>query len=340
MPGNVLVVAEHKDGDLKKVTFEMLGEGARIAENLGGVVEAALLGSTVGSLADALVHYGAAKVYLADAPSLEKYTNEGYTTVLAKLIQKAEPAVVLLGATPQGKDLAPRVAARLGLGLASDCTAFEVAADGRLMITRPIYAGRAIATVIEKTIPQMVTVRPNVMVPLEPDSSRTAPVEKLAVETGDIRAKVIGLIQESGRQQVGLSEAEIIVSGGRGLKGPENFCLLEELAEVLGAAVGASRAAVDAGWLDHSHQVGQTGKTVTPNLYIACGISGAAQHLAGMKTARYIVAINRDPDAPIFRVADYGIVGDLFEVVPILTEELKKVLQQETGTATVINERT
>jgi electron transfer flavoprotein alpha subunit len=326
MPGNVLVVAEHKDDDLKKVTFEMLGEGTRIAEKLGGVVEAALLGSGMGGMADALAHYGAAKVYLADDPSLERYSGEGYTTVLARLIQKAEPAVVLLGATPQGKDLAPRVAARLGLGLASDCTAFEAAADGRLIISRPLYGGRAIATVIDKTTPQMASVRPNVMMPLEPDTSRTALVEELGVETGDIRAKVIDLI-ESSRQQVGLAEAEIIVSGGRGLKGPENFCLLEELADVLGAAVGASRAAVDADWIDHSHQVGQTGKTVTPNLYIACGISGAVQHLAGMKTARYIVAINKDPDAPIFRVADYSIVGDLFEVVPILTEELKKVLQ-------------
>jgi electron transfer flavoprotein alpha subunit len=326
MPGNVLVVAEHKDDDLKKVAFEMLGEGTRIAEKLGGVVEAALLGSGMGGMADALAHYGAAKVYLADDPSLERYSGEGYTTVLARLIQKAEPAVVLLGATPQGKDLAPRVAARLGLGLASDCTAFEAAADGRLIISRPLYGGRAIATVIDKTTPQMASVRPNVMMPLEPDTSRTALVEELGVETGDIRAKVIDLI-ESSRQQVGLAEAEIIVSGGRGLKGPENFCLLEELADVLGAAVGASRAAVDADWIDHSHQVGQTGKTVTPNLYIACGISGAVQHLAGMKTARYIVAINKDPDAPIFRVADYSIVGDLFEVVPILTEELKKVLQ-------------
>jgi electron transfer flavoprotein alpha subunit len=325
MPGNVLVVAEHKDDDLKKVAFEMLGEGTRIAEKLGGVVEAALLGSGMGGMADALAHYGAAKVYLADDPSLERYSGEGYTTVLARLIQKAEPAVVLLGATPQGKDLAPRVAARLGLGLASDCTAFEAAADGRLIISRPLYGGRAIATVIEKTTPQMASVRPNVMMPLEPDTSRTALVEELGVETGDIRAKVIDLI-ESSRQQVGLAEAEIIVSGGRGLKGPENFRLLEELADVLGAAVGASRAAVDADWIDHSHQVGQTGKTVTPNLYIACGISGAVQHLAGMKTARYIVAINKDPDAPIFRVADYSIVGDLFEVVPILTEELKKVL--------------
>ena len=340
MPGDVLVVAEHKDDDLKKVTLEMLGEGTRIAEKLGGVVEAALLGSDVGGVAEALAHYGAVRVYLADAPSLEKYSGEGYTTVLAGLIEKVVPAVVLLGATTQGKDLAPRVATRLGLGLASDCTAFEVAADGRLIITRPIYGGRAIATVMEKTTPQMATVRPNVMAPLEPDTSRTAPVEKLAVETGDIRARVIDLIQESGRQQVGLAEAEIIVSGGRGLKGPESFDLLEELADVLGAAVGASRAAVDAGWIDHSHQVGQTGRTVTPNLYIACGISGAVQHLAGMKTARYIVAINKDPDAPIFRVADYGIVGDLFEVVPILTEEFKRALQQKACTATVVNERT
>jgi electron transfer flavoprotein alpha subunit len=324
MPGNVLVVAEHRDGDLKKVGFEMLGEGTRIAEELGGVVEAVLLGSGVSDMADALAHYGAARVYLADAPSLEKYSGEGYTAVLARLIQRAEPAVVLLGATVQGKDLAPRVAARLGLGLASDCTAFEVAADGRLIITRPLYGGRAIATVVEKTTPQMATVRPNLMVPLEADTSRTAPVERLAVEISYIRAKVIDLIQEAGRQQVGLAEADIIVSGGRGLKGPENFRLLEELADVLGAAVGASRAAVDADWIDHSHQVGQTGKTVTPNLYVACGISGAVQHLAGMKTARYIVAINKDPEAPIFRVADYGIVGDLFEVVPILIEEFKK----------------
>jgi electron transfer flavoprotein alpha subunit len=331
MPGNVLIVAEHRDGDLKKVTFEMLGEGSRIAEKLGGAVEAALLGSAVSGLADALAHYGAAKVYLADDPSLEKYSSEGYTTVLARLIRKAEPVVVLLGATNQGKDLAPRVAARLSLGLASDCTAFDVAAGGRLVITRPVYGGRAIASVVEKTTPQMATVRPNVMAPLECDALKTAPVEKLAVEIGNIRAKAIDLIQESGQQRVGLAEAEIVVSGGRGLKGPENFCLLEELADVLGAAVGASRAAVDAGWIGHSHQVGQTGRTVTPNLYIACGISGAVQHLAGMKTAKYIVAINKDPEAPIFKVADYGIVGDLFEVVPILTEEFKKTLQQNSG---------
>jgi electron transfer flavoprotein alpha subunit len=317
----------------------MLGEGARIAEKLGGAVEATLLGSGVGGLADALAHYGAARVYLADDLSLERYSGEGYTTVLTNLIQKAEPAVVLLGATIQGKDLAPRVAARLGLGLASDCTAFDVASNGRLVITRPIYGGRAIATVMEKTTPQMATVRPNVMMPLEPDTSKAVLVEKLAVRTGDIRAKVIDLIQESGKQQIGLAEAEVIVSGGRGLKGPENFRLLEELADVLGAAVGASRAAVDAGWIDHSHQVGQTGRTVTPNLYIACGISGAVQHLAGMKTAKYIVAINKDPEAPIFKVADYGIVGDIFEVVPILTEEFQKSIAQKKRAKTSGNGR-
>ncbi len=329
MPGNVLVVAEHRDGDLKKVTLEMLGEGSRLAAELGGVVEAALLGAGVSDLTDPLAHYGATRVYLADDPSLEKYSSEGYTAVLARLIQKVEPAVVLLAATTQGQDLASRLAARLGLGLASDCTAFQVAADGRLVITRPVYGGRAMAAVREKTNPQMATVRPNVMTPLEPDPARMAPVEKLAVESGDFRARVIDLVQKSGRQRVGLAEAEIIVSGGRGLQGPENFRLLEELADVLGAAVGASRAAVDAGWIDHSHQVGQTGKTVTPSLYIACGISGATQHLAGMKTARYIVAINKDPEAPIFRVANYGIVGDLFEVVPLLTEAFREALRQK-----------
>ncbi len=325
MSNNVLVVAEQRDGVLKKVSFEMLGEGVRLSEKLGGTVEATLLGSGVASLADALAHHGAAKVYVADDPSLENYSGEGYTTVLARLIQRIEPAVVLLGATAQGQDLAPRLATRLGVGLASDCTAFEVVEDRRLRITRPIYAGRAIATVMEKTIPQMATVRPNVMVAPEPEVSKTADVEKLTVDAGHIRAKVIDMIGETGKR-VELTEADIIVSGGRGMKGPENFAILEELADVLGAAMGASRAAVDAGWIDHGHQVGQTGKTVTPSLYIACGISGAMQHLAGMKTAKYIVAINKDPEAPIFRVADYGIVGDLFEVVPALTEQFKKVL--------------
>jgi electron transfer flavoprotein alpha subunit len=234
-----------------------------------------------------------------------------------------QPALVLLGATTTGKDLAPRLAARLAVGLASDCTGFAVE-NGQLRITRPIYAGKAIATVEETQKPYMVTARPNVFAAPEPDTSLKATTETIPGDTGEIRAKVVEMIKEAG-ERVELTEADIVVSGGRGLKAPENFAMIEELAKVLGAAVGASRAAVDAGWKDHSYQVGQTGKVVTPTLYIACGISGAIQHLAGMKTSKYIVAVNKDPDAPIFKVADYGIVADVFRVVPVLTEEFKKM---------------
>ncbi len=323
MSNNVLVVAEMREGALKKICFEMTGEGKRIADSLGGVVEAAVLGYEVGDGIEPLAHYGAEKIYVADHPALADYTAEGYTDFLARFIKETEPALVLMGATIQGKDLAPRLAARLGVGLASDCTSFEVR-DGELFITRPIYAGKAIATVKEETRPYMATARPNIFAPPEPDAPRTAAVERISADAGIIRAKVIDMIKEAG-ERIELTEAEIVVSGGRGLKGPENFPLVEELAEVLGAAVGASRAAVDAGWKDHSYQVGQTGKVVTPTLYIACGISGAIQHLAGMKTSKYIMAVNKDPDAPIFKVADYGIVGDLFRVVPVLTEEFKKM---------------
>ncbi len=323
MSNNVLVVAEMREGVLKKICFEMIGEGKRIADKLGGAVEAVVLGHEVGDEIAPLAHYGAEKTYLADDPALANYTAEGYTNVLARLIKETEPILVLTGATTQGKDLAPRLAARLAVGLASDCTGFEVQ-DGELLVTRPIYAGKAIATIREETTPYMATVRPNIFAPPEPDTSRAAQVEKVPADAGSIRAKVIEMIKEAG-ERIELTEADIVVSGGRGLKGPENFALIEALAQVLGAAVGASRAAVDAGWKDHSYQVGQTGKVVTPTLYIACGISGAIQHLAGMKTSRYIMAINKDSDAPIFKVADYGIVGDLFKVVPVLTEELKKM---------------
>ncbi len=323
MSNNVLVVAEMREGVLKKICFEMIGEGKRIADKLGGAVEAVVLGHEVGDEIAPLAHYGAEKTYLADDPALANYTAEGYTNVLARLIKETEPILVLTGATTQGKDLAPRLAARLAVGLASDCTGFEVQ-DGELLVTRPIYAGKAIATIREETTPYMATVRPNILAAPEPDTSRPAQVEKVPADAGSIRAKVTEMIKEAG-ERIELTEADIVVSGGRGLKGPENFALIEALAQVLGAAVGASRAAVDAGWKDHSYQVGQTGKVVTPTLYIACGISGAIQHLAGMKTSRYIMAINKDSDAPIFKVADYGIVGDLFKVVPVLTEELKKM---------------
>ncbi len=327
MSSDVLVVAEIREGTLKKISFEMIGEGTRIAHELGGTVVAAVLGHELGSKIDPLAHYGAEQIYVADDASLANYTAEGYTNVLAGLIRQTEPALVLIGATTQGRDLAPRLAARLAVGLATDCTGFQIR-DGELLITRPIYAGKAIATVSEQTIPYMATVRPNVFAPLEADTSRSAQVRDIPADTGSIRAKVIDMIKEAG-ERIELTEAEIVVSGGRGLKGPENFALIEALAETLGAAVGASRAAVDAGWKDHSYQVGQTGKVVTPTLYVACGISGAIQHLAGMKTSKFIVAVNKDPDAPIFKVADYGIVGDLFKVVPVLTEEFKKMKSEE-----------
>jgi len=323
MSNDVLVVAEVREGELKKVTLEMIGQGAEIAQELGGTVNVVLMGSGVSPLVDSIGHYGLQKVYLADDPALENYTAEGYTKVLTDLLKETDPAVVLLAASTRGKDLAPRVAARLAVGLASDCTGIEVQ-DGRLLITRPIYAGKAIAKVTEETRPQMATVRPNIFPAAQIDTSSAAETVNLSVDIGDVRAKVIGLLKEAG-ERVELTEADIVVSGGRGMKGPENFALLEELADALGAAVGASRAAVDAGWRDHSHQVGQTGKVVTPTLYIACGISGAIQHLAGMKTSKYIVAINKDPEAPIFKVADYGIVADLFKAVPVLTEEFKKM---------------
>lgn len=327
MSNDVLAVAEVREGELKKVTLEMIGKGAEIARALGGAVNVVLMGAGVSPLADTVGRYGVQKVYLADDPALENYAPQAYTKVLTDLIKEADPAVILLAASTRGKDLAPRVAARLGVGLASDCTGIEVR-DGRLLITRPIYAGKVIAKVMEETRPQMATVRPNIFPSPEPDTSSTAVVVNISVDIGDVRAKVIEMLKEAG-ERVELTEADIVVSGGRGMKGPENFALLEELADVLGAAVGASRAAVDAGWRDHSHQVGQTGKVVTPTLYIACGISGAIQHLAGMKTSKYIVAINKDPEAPIFKVADYGIVGDLFKVVPVLAEEFKKLKAEE-----------
>jgi len=338
MGNNVLVIAEQRDGVLKKVAFEMLGLGAELAAALrpqgASSVEAALLGSGLDgpssssgqSLPDTLAQYGATKVYVADDPALAAYSGEGYTNTLAALIGQVEPAVVLIGATAMGQDLAPRLAARLGVGLASDCTACEMD-GGRLLVTRPIFAGKALVKVKLNGDPQMATVRPNVLPAPEPDASKMAAVEPVAAAVGDVRARVMDILG-AGEGEIDVAEANIIVSGGRGVGGPEGYAPVRSLAKVLGAAVGASRAAVDAGWIDHAHQVGQTGKTVTPNLYIACGISGAIQHLAGMKTSKVIVAVNKDPEAPIFKVANYGIVGDLFEVVPLLEKEFKALLAE------------
>jgi electron transfer flavoprotein alpha subunit len=327
MTNNILVFAEQRDGNLKKVAYEMLGAGADLAAALGGTVEAVLLGSGLDGLPDLLAQYGAAKVYVADDPALATYTSEAYTSTLASLIASAAPAMVLLGATAMGKDLAPRLAARLGVGLATDCTALEVD-GGRLLATRPIFAGKALARVTLAGDPQMATVRPNVLAAREPDTAADpAQVTPIDAVTDGVRAQVVGILS-AGEGEVDVAEADIIVSGGRGVAGPEGFAPVRSLARALSAAVGASRAAVDAGWIEHSHQVGQTGKTVTPNLYIACGISGAIQHLAGMKTSKVIVAVNKDPEAPIFKVANYGIVGDLFDVVPALEEEFKQLLKE------------
>ena len=326
MANNVLVIAEQRDGVLKKAAFEMLGVASELATALGGTAQAALLGHGLTGLPETLAQYGATTVYVADDEGLDRYSAEGYTDTLADLVGKAEPAIVLVGATAMGKDLGPRLAARLGVGLASDCTALEIE-DGRLLATRPIFAGKALAKVKLNADPQMATVRPNVLAAPEPDAGATATVEPVAALTDNVRATVVDIVG-AGEGEIDVAEAEIIVSGGRGVGGPEGFAPVSSLAKTLGAAVGASRAAVDAGWIEHSHQVGQTGKTVTPNLYVACGISGAIQHLAGMKTSKVIVAVNKDPEAPIFNVANYGIVGDLFEVVPLLEKELQALLAE------------
>jgi electron transfer flavoprotein alpha subunit len=326
MGNNVLVIAEQRDGALKKVAFEMLGIGAQLAAALGGSVEAVLLGSGLDGMPDTLAQYGATKVYVADDPVLAAYSSEGYTNTLATLIGKIEPVIVLLGATAMGRDLGPRLAARLGVGLASDCTAFAID-GGRLLATRPVFAGKALAKVKLNGDPQIATLRPNVLAAPEPEASARAMVEPVSAAAGDVRAKVVEIIG-AGEGEIDVAEADIIVSGGRGVAGPEGFAPIRSLAKTLGAAVGASRAAVDAGWIEHAHQVGQTGKTVTPNLYIACGISGAIQHLAGMKTSKVIVAVNKDPEAPIFKLASYGIVGDLFEVAPLLEKEFQTLLAE------------
>lgn len=327
MANSVWVFAEVKDGKIKKVAFEMLSEGKKMAEKLGGELSAILVGHNVGPLAEQLGHYGANKVYVADNELLKDYTSDAYTKVLVDLIKANEAAIVFFGATILGKDLSPRVAARLEVGLASDCTGIGLDDSGALIATRPMFAGKAYADLsFSEAKPNMASVRPNALPVSPPDESKKAEVVKVEVDisAADIRTTVQE-IDKTATERPDLTEAEVIVSGGRGMKGPENFQLLEDLADVLGATVGASRAAVDAGWRPVSDQVGQTGKVVSPNLYIACGISGAIQHLAGMSTSKYIVAINKDPEAPIFQKADYGIVDDLVKVAPVLTEELKKL---------------
>jgi electron transfer flavoprotein alpha subunit len=328
MPQTFLIVAETKDGSVRKIALEMLAEARRLAgEAGGGTVAAAALGSLTSGEADRLARHGADRVLHVEGAALGEYAPEAYAEGVKKAVEATTPDVLLLGATAQGRDLAPRVAARLKAGLASDCVGFEWK-DGALLARRPIFAGKAFAKVaFGAARPQMATVRPNTFQPAEPDASRKATAESIQLGDAPARARVVGFEKSEG-EELDLTEANIIVSGGRAMGGPDNFEILRQLCKVLGATLGASRAAVDAGWIDHSFQVGQTGKVVNPTLYIAVGISGAIQHLAGMSSSRTIVAINKDKEAPIFKVATYGIVGDLYQVVPALTEEFAKILKE------------
>jgi electron transfer flavoprotein alpha subunit len=319
MAQGVFAITEQRDGELRKVSFEVVSEGRRVAEGLGTELTAVLLGSGVDNLAEELKKYGADKILVADDAGLADYTTDAYSNVLAELIQSSDPAVIIMGASAQGKDLAGRLAAKLDAGVAMDCVKVQLE-NGSLICTRPMFGGKINAQVEIEGNRQIVAVRPNVMDITE--AAKDSTVEKPAVQLGDVKTTVVDKKMDTG-DKVELTEADIIVSGGRGTGG--DYAAIEALADALVAAVGASRSAVDEGWRPHSDQVGQTGKTVSPTLYVACGISGAIQHLAGMSTSKYIVAINKDQEAPIFSKADFGIVGDLFEVVPALTEEVKKV---------------
>jgi len=320
---NILVFAEQRENRLKKTAFEAVRAAYDLGAQLGASVSALVLGSGSASLAGELGAYGASSVIAVDTPDLARYSSTAFAKVIATVAAQKKTDVLILSASQMGKDLAPRVAVKLGGGLAADLIALTVR-DGEIVGTRPVYAGRALLDVRVTTPVKVFTLRPNVFTASPVDG--TASVETIAVslEEADFACVATDVQVASGRPDV--TEADIIVSGGRGMKGPENFALIEKLADVLGAGVGASRAVVDAGWRPHDEQVGQTGKTVSPTLYVACGISGAVQHLAGMSSSKYIVAVNKDKDAPIFQVADYGIVGDVFEVLPELTEQLKKAL--------------
>jgi electron transfer flavoprotein alpha subunit len=321
---SILVYVEMRDGAVRPVTREVLGEAKRLAATLGGPVTAVACATGDAGLA-ALGEAGADAVLLARHDAFARHDAAGHAVAVAEAARSTGAKVVLFGASSTGKDLAPRVAALLGVGLAADCTALD-ASGGRLVATRPVMAGKAYERLAFPMSPALVTLRPKVFAPAAPEAGRTAAVQPLAFawDAAAPRAVVTGTTAQTGGRP-DLTEAEIVVSGGRGLKGPEHFALVEALADAMGATVGASRAVVDAGWRSHGEQVGQTGKTVSPKLYVAIGISGAIQHLAGMSSSRCIVAINKDPEAPIFKVADYGVVGDLFEVVPALTDAVKRM---------------
>ncbi|WP_088014366.1 electron transfer flavoprotein subunit alpha/FixB family protein [Gottfriedia acidiceleris] len=322
MSRKVLVLGEVREGSLRNVSFEAVSTAKTVAE--GGEVVAVLVGKSVSSLATEMIQYGADRAIVVEDEKLATYTSDGYSQALLAVIDQEKPEGLVFGHTALGKDLSPKLAARMQSGLISDVTAIEVA-GGNIVFIRPIYSGKAFEKKVMVDPFIFATIRPNNIAPLEKDATRTGDVATISVEIKDLRSIVKDVVRKAS-EGVDLSEAKVIVAGGRGVKSEEGFNPLKELATVLGAAVGASRGACDANYCDYSLQIGQTGKVVTPDLYIACGISGAIQHLAGMSNSKVIVAINKDPEANIFKVADYGIVGDLFEVLPLLTEEFKAVL--------------
>lgn len=316
----VIVFVEQRNGKLKNSSLEAVAASS----GAGMETHAVLIGSGVDGLVDQIGQYGATKVHLAQSDALKNYTAEAYANVLGEIIQAQSPQVVLASHTPMGKDLLPRLAARMNAGIASDCIALSFEANG-IKAKRAVYAGKALVEVeFLGSGPQFATIRPNALGLPKPDSSKKAEVANVTPNLGELKTKFVEFTQSS-LSRPDVTEASIVISGGRSLKSAENFKILEDLADVLGAGVGASRAAVDAGYRPHRDQVGQTGKVVSPTLYMAFGISGAIQHLAGMRTSKTIVAVNTDPEAPIFQLADYGVVCDLFKIVPLLTEEFKKI---------------
>lgn len=323
----VWVITEHDGKKPVTVTFELLGEAAKLAAKRNTYVGAVLLGNNVAFMADELFSYGADKVFLCESPVLEHYRTEPYSEVIVEMVKQYKPEIILSGATTQGRDLAGSVATKLETGLTADCTGLEICPEtGNLLQTRPAFGGNIMATILcPNTRPQMSTVRPKVF-PVPPKTDKKGEILNFSFDFSKLNIRTEVLEYLPFEEKISLADAEIIVSGGRGLGKPENFEILKELADTLGAALGASRAAVDAGWISYEHQVGQTGKTVRPKIYIACGISGSVQHMAGMKHSDIIIAINKDPEAPIFKISNYGIVGDLNVIVPLLTKELKKHL--------------
>lgn len=317
------------DGNAKRAGLELLNPGKGLAEKQGGELVAVMIGQGLEAAVKEAAAYGADKAITVEGDEYKQYSTDAYAYALCELIKKYDPQTVMIGATNTGRDLAPRCSSRLKTGLTADCTAVSIDEEsGNVVWTRPTFGGNLMACIMcPDTRPQMGTVRPGVFKKAEPVKDREIETvkEEIHISSEKIRTKLLEVIKETAGELVNLEEAEVIVSGGRGLGGPEKFAMLQELADALGGVVGASRAAVDSDWIPHAHQVGQTGKTVAPKLYIACGISGAIQHIAGMSGSKTIVAINKDPEAPIFGIADYSIVGDLNEIVPVLTEEVKKL---------------